>query len=63
MYPNVGFYIRLCFSKDLLRFYRSVIFSHSDYVFLTEVGSAFFLGGALSLECYLFFTSASAKSQ
>ena len=30
--------------------------------FLSEVGSAIFLGGALSLECYLFFTSASASS-
>ena len=28
-----------------------------------KVGSAIFLGGALSLECYLFFTSASARSQ
>jgi hypothetical protein len=28
----------------------------------SEVGSAIFLGGALSLECYLFFTTASASS-
>jgi hypothetical protein len=28
-----------------------------------EVGSAIFFGGALSLECYLFLTSASARSQ
>ncbi len=28
-----------------------------------EVGSAIFFGGALSLECNLFFTSASARSQ
>ncbi len=28
-----------------------------------EVGSAIFFGGALSLECYFFFTSASARSQ
>ncbi len=32
-------------------------------VILSEVGSAIFLGGALSLECYLFYTSASARSQ
>jgi hypothetical protein len=30
-------------------------------ILLSEVGSAIFLGGALSLECYLFFTSASAS--
>jgi hypothetical protein len=33
------------------------------HVTVSEVGSAIFFGGALSLECYLFFTSASASSQ
>ncbi len=33
MSPNVGFYIWL--SKDLLRLYRSVVFSHHVYVYLT----------------------------
>ena len=34
----------------------------AKYLVQSEVGSAIFLGGALSLECYLFFTSASASS-
>ncbi len=40
-----------------------VILMGCHLVWIAEVGSAIFLGGALSLECNLFFTSASARSQ